>query len=582
MTWATATPRVLLPGPLALYAPIYLAKALNLRQAWQGVALEYPRPEWARRIARQSSSRYSDPVLDELLDQATDPALLAFCDPMRTELLPTTAANQAAYARPMVLGPVVSKLCYWLNDGNASSQGASYADIVPKMTRLVVHPRGTTGFALALNVLKECYGATIPLGQLFPIPEVGREAYYHRMFPARLANRVAYFTPDPRAVLQSTSHTGELWSFLERGWRLAGHAEPSGKYIMSAAVAADVTLLKHRDWIEDLYQSVLDAAALIVKSTNLDSVAAFLVRSGVVPQLSNASILAACLKEYKTKQVYSQTGDTISNADWVAMRDFWAAYREHIALGTNQSGSSVTGNPGSASGGSKGRNGRGAAGRVRYRPRDSRIALVAKRIDEGVVGWMQGQGHVAQPAGESALPALAFQVIVGAVGGALVLLSYHLSATASPWVQAGPGRGIVQGVVWVVGLLLLALPTIVLWLRAKQTADRRVVPAVVALVLGSFVLALLIAERSKAMVAAVVSDADLGANLRATAVTGVAFAMVTVAWRLIAGRSRQGSISEHLGRWWRRIRLHAAVLWEAYVRPSRFQRGRSVRGGAHG
>ncbi len=562
--------RVLLPGQVPLYAPVFLAKALNLHCAWHGVDLEYQRPEWMKRVMRQPNTRSSEPLLDEMLDRATRRALLAFCDPMRIRY--TTPAASALYYSPVVVGPVVCKLCYWLIDGAGSAADGSGSagngeQAIKRMVRLIVPPRGTTGFALALSVVQRVFNSDRSKAKmLFEVPEIGREAEYHRLFPRRLANLVAYFTPDPRTTADGSGDV--LYSYVnkdrvtgpsgaaapacgcsDRGSSRGGETQGSrtGRYIMTAAISTDSVLKTDRAHVEALYGSVLDAVKMI--QADHQAAANVIVRSGVAPRLHEATALGAYLATYKDLAVYCDSEDAITTEDLATMDALWAAYDEYI-------------NPRHA--------GSGGESRKKQIDVNGVEARLARPDDLGhAVSWLRqlsGDPHKMEnglPFEDSALAA------VGACGVGAAIVAYHVTAVVISG-HAPPGSAIVAGVAWVVSLLMLVFPSIVLWLPERRQTGSRVVSGVVALVCGSIAIAVLVAEWSTTVLVGLFPDEDLRGNLHASAVTGVAIAMCGV-MRDVWERRNQGSVRGAVGRLWRRVLLHIAVVREVW-RPSRGSR----------
>lgn len=534
--------RVLLPGQVSLYAPVFLAKALNLHYAWHGVDLEYQRPEWTKRVMGQPHTRSSDPLLDELLDHATPAALLAFCDPMRIRY--TTPPSSLIYDRHVVVGPVVRKLCYWLIDGagSAADGSGSGEEAIKHMVRLIVPPEGTTGFALALTVVRRVLN-TEPKGlkMLFEVPEIGREAEYHRLFPRRLANKVAYFTPDPRQAVEGGGV--QLHSYVDSPpvRRSSGAASPCGRYIMTAAISTEDAMSKEQDYVADLYGSVLDAVKMI--NADPDAAADAIVRSGVAPRLHDAGALAAYLKMYRNCDVYCHSGDTIGPADQQTMEALWEAYKDHKRIRLTEAAAAA------------------AAGvKARVLPNGD-VALAVKWLKRLPKDPHQRKHGLRFE--DSALAA------VGACGVGAAIVAYHVTAVVISG-HAPPGSAIVAGVAWVVSLLMLVFPSIVLWLPERRQTGSRVVSGVVALVCGSIAIAVLVAEWSTTVLVGLFPDEDLRGNLHASAVTGVAVAMCGV-MRDVWERRNQGSVRGAVGRLWRRVLLHIAVVREGW-RPSRGSR----------
>lgn len=125
--------KVLLATPSIIYAPLYLAKALNLSKEFADVEFDYP---------GAPKNRKKDPLIDTLLLKENDDVICTVCDPMR--ILFSDSLENNTHAQPYVVGSLITKPLAWIV-GNKEK----IDDFFSKgCCKIIVHPYGMSLYTL--------------------------------------------------------------------------------------------------------------------------------------------------------------------------------------------------------------------------------------------------------------------------------------------------------------------------------------------------------------------------------------------------------------------------------------------------
>ncbi len=132
--------KVLLATPSIIYAPIYLAKALNLSKEFADVEFDYP----------GAPKDKKDPLIDTLLLKENDNVICTFCDPMR--LLFSNSLENNTHAKPYVVGSLITKPLAWI----VGSKEKIDKYFNKGCCKIIVHPYGMSLYTFTfLKFLKD-------------------------------------------------------------------------------------------------------------------------------------------------------------------------------------------------------------------------------------------------------------------------------------------------------------------------------------------------------------------------------------------------------------------------------------------
>jgi len=265
--------KILLAGPTALYAPIYLAKQLTLSKEFAHIDFEYPdhpKPE-------------SDNKADELVDQLFYPykktnVIMAVADPMRVAFESFDNYDN----KPKVIHTLINKMCYWA----IAQYPEDKLEMINKNYKIIVHPRGMTGHTLVLY----------DLINMFPDLEkkdnssdrnIINDLLYHKIYPGeegkfyrasslyKINNRnVGYVTTEPYDILdiaqKNTNNKMDKKSFI--------HFKNNGEKVycnavMTSLITSDDCLNDpiRKEILKDLILGIKEAIKFIYKEPKIAS-----------------------------------------------------------------------------------------------------------------------------------------------------------------------------------------------------------------------------------------------------------------------------------------------------------------------
>lgn len=158
---------ILLATASPLYAPLYIAKALEM-PGFEEVVFEY------HQKTKYIKGKHQDKLIEKLLliDERNSHVIMAVCDPIRVI---AAKRNNEAYYKPLVLSNMIKKMCYWFIDGELEAKSPD--EIPNKFRKIIVHPPGMTGYTTAFYLLKKnlSIGSDEAEKHLFSCLEPGKE-----------------------------------------------------------------------------------------------------------------------------------------------------------------------------------------------------------------------------------------------------------------------------------------------------------------------------------------------------------------------------------------------------------------------
>lgn len=252
---------ILLATPSPLYAPLYIAKILKL-PGFENTNFQYSlRTKFKNDV-------YSDDLINRLLKDGNknEDKILALADPMR---ILAAKRNENVYQSPLVVGSLIKKMTYWYLDGGLFD--VKPEDIKETFTKVIVHPKGMTGYAVTFYYLKKRAKLTDKEIEsiLFDCQIAGNEKICYDVL--KYASRK---TKDAE-FLFSTMNPFEEFNFKNNA-----HAQSSMKYldmdsvccnaIMTALITGEKIYNKERKRINKILQSLKWAINFI----NINEVAA--------------------------------------------------------------------------------------------------------------------------------------------------------------------------------------------------------------------------------------------------------------------------------------------------------------------
>jgi hypothetical protein len=142
-------PLILLAVNSPIFAPIVLAKALNL----EGLGTIELSVAGTERDYNKASNVRIDPLVRQVLLKRPAMArpIVGVGDPMR---LASLAANEAGYLEPVILGSLITKMCYWILHDIRKHDHLGCKVWEKHYGGLITHPKGMTGYTVPLYDLR--------------------------------------------------------------------------------------------------------------------------------------------------------------------------------------------------------------------------------------------------------------------------------------------------------------------------------------------------------------------------------------------------------------------------------------------
>ncbi len=180
--------------PSILYAPIYIAKQLNLSKEFAHIDLEYP----------DNPDGNNDPLINKLcIGLEHTNAIMAIVDPIRVAI----ADKNKFHSDPIIIKGLIKKMCYWA----IGRYPLNYEEINGNC-KIIVPPQGMTGYSVTLYDLIQSIPSGITpaekktlIKKLHSVPFPSLEArYYNNIFFSKRVskNRISYVSTDPLDLIK--------------------------------------------------------------------------------------------------------------------------------------------------------------------------------------------------------------------------------------------------------------------------------------------------------------------------------------------------------------------------------------------
>lgn len=240
---------IVLAAPSPLYAPLYLAKQQRIRRIFDLVDFVY-----ADSLG-STSHDVSDPLFHKLLTKVgSHKCLISVGDPMRLiDLKP-----QDGWDEPLVIGGMLRRMCYWVINGE-SSFSPKNGDVFPThFSRLIVHPRRMTGYALAyyeMKMIQNIQDEDSIRKFLFDDTDPGYEKLWYESLKSKysrtLGKPLAYLTTNPIEALHANAERHLKRVFL--------HDDRFDNVIMTGFITGKHIYRENKSDIDEVMDGVKEA-----------------------------------------------------------------------------------------------------------------------------------------------------------------------------------------------------------------------------------------------------------------------------------------------------------------------------------